>query len=58
MVSHYFQKAEEIVRASAPDKEYLPSLVFLHSQKNAALLAYGPNSQPLNDRAVRHCYDL
>jgi aspartate aminotransferase len=58
MVGHYFQKAEEIVRASAPDKEYLPITGLAAFTKNAALLAYGPNSQPLNDGAVRYFYDL
>ena len=52
------QKAEEIVRASGPDKEYLPITGLLPFTKNAALLAYGPNSQPLKDGAVRYFYDL
>jgi aspartate aminotransferase len=46
------KKAEEIVHASAPDKEYLPITGLPAFTKNAALLAYGPNSQPLNDGAI------
>jgi len=48
------KKAEEIVRASVPDKEYLPITGLPAFTKNAALLAYGPNSVPLKDGAV--CY--
>lgn len=48
------QKAEEIVRASGPDKEYLPITGLPAFTKNAALLAYGPNSQPLKEGAVRY----
>ena len=54
----FLQKAEEIVRASGPDKEYLPITGLAAFTKNAALLAYGANSQPLKDGAVRYFYDL
>ena len=51
------QKAEEIVRASGPDKEYLPITGLPAFTKNALLLAYGPNSQPLKEGAVRYFND-
>jgi len=46
------QKAEEIVLASAPNKEYLPITGLPEFTQNAALLAYGAESTPLKEGAV------
>jgi len=45
-------QAEEIVDASTPDKEYLPITGLAEFTKNAALLAYGSESEPLKQGAV------
>ena len=54
----FLLKAEDIVRASVPDKEYLPITGLAAFTKNAALLAYGADSQPLKDGAVCYFYNL
>ncbi|KAK7463633.1 aspartate transaminase aat1 [Stygiomarasmius scandens] len=46
------QKAEELVAASKPDKEYLPITGLAEFNKNAAKLAYGAESAPLKQGAV------
>ncbi|KAK2461875.1 hypothetical protein APHAL10511_006338 [Amanita phalloides] len=46
------KKAEEIVRASNPDKEYLPITGLAEFTKRAALLAYGPDSVPLTQGTI------
>ncbi|KAF4623432.1 hypothetical protein D9613_001856 [Agrocybe pediades] len=46
------KKAEEIVDGSKPDKEYLPITGLAEFTKNAALLAYGSESEPLKQGAV------
>ncbi|KAF8898685.1 pyridoxal phosphate-dependent transferase [Infundibulicybe gibba] len=46
------KKAEEILTASKPDKEYLPITGLSDFTKRAALLAYGSESVPLNQGAV------
>ncbi|KAF9056219.1 aspartate aminotransferase [Panaeolus papilionaceus] len=46
------KKAEERVRESSPDKEYLPITGLPAFTKNAALLAYGADSAPLNQGSV------
>ncbi|KJA29187.1 hypothetical protein HYPSUDRAFT_32564 [Hypholoma sublateritium FD-334 SS-4] len=46
------QKAEEIVLASVPNKEYLPITGLPEFTRNAALLAYGTESTPLKEGAV------
>lgn len=47
------RKAEEFLAASNPDKEYLPISGLPEFTKGAAKLAYGAESKPLNDNAVR-----
>ncbi|KAF8912714.1 aspartate aminotransferase [Gymnopilus junonius] len=44
--------AEELVRASNPDKEYLPITGLPEFTKNAALLAYGAESNPIKQGSV------
>ncbi|KAF8203604.1 glutamic oxaloacetic transaminase AAT1 [Pholiota molesta] len=46
------KKAEGLVNASVPDKEYLPITGLPEFTKNAALLAYGAESTPLKQGAV------
>ncbi|PPQ64422.1 hypothetical protein CVT26_002129 [Gymnopilus dilepis] len=46
------KKAEELVRAANPDKEYLPITGLPEFTKNAALLAYGADSQPIKQGTV------
>ncbi|PPR06881.1 hypothetical protein CVT24_011571 [Panaeolus cyanescens] len=46
------KKAEEIVRESAPDKEYLPITGLGSFTKNAALLAYGSDAAPIKEGTV------
>ncbi|RDB28447.1 Aspartate aminotransferase, mitochondrial [Hypsizygus marmoreus] len=46
------KKAEEILAASKPDKEYLPITGLPEFTKRAALLAYGADSAPLTQGAV------
>ncbi|THV04891.1 glutamic oxaloacetic transaminase AAT1 [Dendrothele bispora CBS 962.96] len=46
------QKAEELVAASKPDKEYLPITGLAEFTKNAAKLAYGAESAPLKQGAI------
>ncbi|KAG5342417.1 hypothetical protein C0989_002252 [Termitomyces sp. Mn162] len=46
------KKAEEIVAASKPDKEYLPITGLADFTKRAALLAYGADSAPIKDGAI------
>ncbi|CAA7266486.1 unnamed protein product [Cyclocybe aegerita] len=46
------KKAEELVRTSLPDKEYLPITGLADFTKNAALLAYGADSEPLKQGAI------
>lgn len=48
----YCQQAEEIIRNSNPDKEYLPISGLPEFTKRAALLAYGSESVPLTQGAV------
>jgi len=47
-------KAEEVIHASKLDKEYLPITGLAEFTKRAALLAYGVDSDPLNQNAVSH----
>lgn len=47
-------KAEEVIHTSKVDKEYLPITGLAEFTKRAALLAYGANSNPLNQNAVSH----
>ena len=47
------KKAEEILVQQNPDKEYLPISGLPEFTKAAAKLAYGAESKPLNDNAVR-----
>ncbi|KAF9270269.1 glutamic oxaloacetic transaminase AAT1 [Marasmius fiardii PR-910] len=46
------QKAEELVAATKPDKEYLPITGLADFTKNAAKLAYGADSVPLKDGVI------
>ncbi|KAM6498160.1 aspartate aminotransferase [Amanita muscaria] len=46
------KKAEEIVKASNPDKEYLPITGLPDFTKRAATLAYGADSAPLKQSAI------
>ena len=46
-------QAEDLLRASNPDKEYLPITGLPEFTKNATKLAYGADSAPLNANAVR-----
>ncbi|KAF8168048.1 pyridoxal phosphate-dependent transferase [Crassisporium funariophilum] len=46
------KQAEEVVRTTAPDKEYLPITGLASFTKNAALLAYGADSELLKQGAV------
>lgn len=46
------QKAEEVIHASKLDKEYLPITGLAEFTKRAALLAYGADSDPLNQNAI------
>jgi len=46
-------QAEDLLRASNPDKEYLPITGLSEFTKNATKLAYGADSTPLNANAVR-----
>ncbi|TFK57234.1 PLP-dependent transferase [Heliocybe sulcata] len=46
------KKAEEILTASKPDKEYLPIAGLPEFTKNAAKLAYGPDSAPIQSNSV------
>ncbi|KAF5356231.1 hypothetical protein D9756_003806 [Leucocoprinus leucothites] len=46
------QKAEELFNASKPDKEYLPITGLGEFTQRAALLAYGAESVPLNQKAI------
>jgi len=46
------KKAEEIIRNSNPDKEYLPISGLTEFTKRAALLAYGSESVPLTQGAI------
>ena len=46
------KKAEEIVRSSNPDKEYLPITGLPEFTKSAAKLAYGADSSPLSDGRI------
>ncbi|KAF5374892.1 hypothetical protein D9758_000229 [Tetrapyrgos nigripes] len=46
------QKAENLVAASRPDKEYLPITGLAEFNKNAAKLAYGADSTPLQQGAI------
>ncbi|KAF9015196.1 aspartate aminotransferase [Cyathus striatus] len=46
------KKAEEILRAAEPDKEYLPITGLADFTKKAALLAYGADSAPLKQGAI------
>jgi aspartate aminotransferase len=45
-------QAEDLLRASNPDKEYLPITGLPEFTKNATKLAYGADSAPLNANAV------
>ena len=47
------KKAEELVRNSNPDKEYLPITGLAEFTKAAIKLAYGAESAPLNANSVR-----
>ncbi|KAH7915815.1 pyridoxal phosphate-dependent transferase [Hygrophoropsis aurantiaca] len=46
------KKAEEIITAAKLDKEYLPITGLAGFTKNAAKLAYGADSPPLNQNAI------
>ncbi|TFY78785.1 hypothetical protein EWM64_g5223 [Hericium alpestre] len=46
------KKAEEVLRAANPDKEYLPITGLADFTKNAAKLAYGKESAPLNTNSI------
>ncbi|KAI0318976.1 pyridoxal phosphate-dependent transferase [Amylostereum chailletii] len=46
------KKAEDIIRASNPDKEYLPITGLPEFTKNAVKLAYGADSAPLKSNAI------
>jgi aspartate aminotransferase len=46
------KKAEEILTASKPDKEYLPITGLPEFTKQAAKLAYGADSKPLIENAI------
>jgi len=46
------KKAEDFLRASNPDKEYLPITGLPEFTKNATKLAYGADSAPLNANAI------
>ncbi|THH16745.1 hypothetical protein EW146_g3945 [Bondarzewia mesenterica] len=46
------KKAEDALRASNPDKEYLPITGLPEFAKNAAKLAYGVESAPLKDNSI------
>jgi len=46
------KKAEEIIKNSNPDKEYLPISGLAEFTKRAALLAYGSESVPLTQGAI------
>ena len=46
-------QAEDVLRASNPDKEYLPITGLPELTKLAAKLAYGAESSPLKDNSVR-----
>jgi aspartate aminotransferase, mitochondrial len=50
---HFLRKAEERITASRPDKEYLAITGLAEFNKRAALLAYGADSIPLKQDAVR-----
>lgn len=47
------KKAEELVSATNPDKEYLPITGLADFTKAAVKLAYGPDSAPLQGNSVR-----
>lgn len=47
------KKAEEIIRNSSPDKEYLPITGLADFTKAAVKLAYGAESAPLNGNSMR-----
>ncbi|KAJ7070979.1 glutamic oxaloacetic transaminase AAT1 [Mycena amicta] len=51
-VLHSVQKAETLVDASKPDKEYLPITGLADFNKNAIKLAYGEDSQPLKQGTI------
>ncbi|KAI5898080.1 uncharacterized protein SCHCODRAFT_02611066 [Schizophyllum commune H4-8] len=44
--------AEKAIEAAEPDKEYLPITGLADFTKNAALLAYGPDSTPLQQGSI------
>jgi aspartate aminotransferase, mitochondrial len=46
-------QAEDILRASNLDKEYLPITGFAEFTKNATKLAYGMHSVPFKENSVR-----
>ncbi|ESK87894.1 aspartate aminotransferase [Moniliophthora roreri MCA 2997] len=46
------KKAEDLVASSKPDKEYLPITGLAEFTKNAAKLAYGSDSLPLNQGTI------
>jgi aspartate aminotransferase len=46
-------QAEDLLRASNPDKEYLPITGLPEFTKNATKLAYGADSGPLDANSVR-----
>lgn len=49
-------QAEYLLTAASPDKEYLPITGLPEFTKNAAKLAYGPESVPLKQNAVGLCF--
>ena len=51
--AYLLRKAEERVASTRPDKEYLPITGLPEFNKRAALLAYGVDSVPLKQDAVR-----
>jgi aspartate aminotransferase len=51
--AYLLHKAEERITASRPDKEYLPITGLTEFNKRSALLAYGADSVPLKQDAVR-----
>ena len=52
------KQAEEIIRNSNPDHEYLPITGLADFTKAAVKLAYGAESAPLNGNAVGAMYSL
>jgi aspartate aminotransferase, mitochondrial len=48
------KKAEELVKSSNPDKEYLPITGLADFTKAAVKLAYGADSAPLQGNSVRY----